>query len=200
MRDALAKLDPVMAKLIERVGPIDIRPRRQTPFQSLAQAIIHQQLSGKAAATIQNRFIALYPGKDFPGPEDVMTTSSEALRAVGLSRPKLSYMKDLAERAAVGGIPTLEQCDLMSDADLIENLTEIRGIGAWTVEMMLIFNLGRTDVLPIHDLGVQKGYQKSYRKRRSTSPEALAKAGKKWAPYRTFAALYLWRSLDTEVG
>ena len=193
---ALAQLDPRMGELIARVGPIHHEPRRLPTFRALAQAIVHQQLSGKAAGTILSRFQALYPSRTFPEPEDVVATPMEVLRSVGLSRPKSSYMLDLASRAVAGKIPSTEQCDTMTDGDLIHLLTEIKGIGAWTVEMMLIFNLGRPDVLPIHDLGVQNGYQKAYGKRQRPTSEQLARAGRKWSPHRTLATLYLWRAVD----
>ena len=193
---ALAQLDPKMGELIERVGPIHHEPRRLPTFRALAQAIVHQQLSGKAAGTILSRFQALYPSRIFPVPEDLIATPMEVLRSVGLSRPKSSYMIDLASRAVAGKIPSTDQCDTMTDGELVRLLTEIKGIGAWTVEMMLIFNLGRPDVLPIHDLGVQNGYQKAYGKRRRPTPEQLARAGRKWSPHRTLATLYLWRAVE----
>ena len=194
---SLATTDPVMAALINRIGPITLVPKRLPVFQSLAQAIIHQQLSGKPAGTILQRFVNLFPGSEFPDPRDVLSASDEKLRSVGLSRPKVKYMRDLADRTSRNLVPNLNQCDALSDADLIERYTAINGVGKWTVEMLLIFNLGRPDVLPIHDLGVQKGFQITYRKRRKPAPEELEKAGLKWKPHRTLAALYLWRAVDT---
>lgn len=194
---SLAANDPVMAALINRIGIVTLVPKRLPVFQSLAQAIIHQQLSGKAAGTILQRFVNLFPGSEFPDPREVLFASDEKLRSVGLSRSKVKYMRDLAERTSQNSVPTLDECDALSDADLIERYTAINGVGKWTVEMLLIFNLGRPDVLPIHDLGVQKGFQITYRKRRKPTPEELEKAGLKWKPHRSLAALYLWRAVDT---
>jgi len=188
--------DPIMAKLIEHCGPCTLRPRRLPPFQSLAHAIIHQQLSGKAAGTILKRFKAIYKSSRFPSPKLVAETSLPTLRSAGLSRAKATYIHDLAQRAVNGKLPNLKRCDQMTDQQLIETLTEIKGVGRWTSEMLLIFNLGRPDVLPVHDLGVRRGYQIAYRKRQLPSPEQLDRIGVKWAPYRTTAAWYLWRAAD----
>jgi DNA-3-methyladenine glycosylase II len=189
--------DPVMSGLIEKVGPIRLRPRRLSPFQSLTQAIIHQQLSGKAAGTILERFIVLFPDDEFPAPSQVAKSSVDRLRTAGLSRPKAAYIIDLARRCNAGLIPSVSDCDPLNDEDIIATLTEIKGIGRWTVEMFLIFNLGRPDVLPVHDLGVRRGFQIAYRKRSLPTPEQLAKHGVRWAPHRTHAARYLWRAADS---
>jgi 3-methyladenine DNA glycosylase/8-oxoguanine DNA glycosylase len=188
--------DPVMAGIIERVGPIDLAPRRLPPFQSLAQAIIHQQLSGKAAGTIQARFEALFEPGAFPAPAAVAGTDLETLRTAGLSRPKAGYLHDLARHALEGTIPSLEECDRLGDVELIERFTRVKGVGRWTVEMLLIFNLGRPDVLPVHDLGVRRGFQLAYRKRKMPEPEQLEILGRRWSPHRTLAARYLWRAAD----
>ena len=195
---ALAHLraDPAMAGLIDRVGPVKLRPRRLPPFQSLTHAIIHQQLSGKAAGTILGRFLALFGSDGFPEPEAVLKQSAERLRSAGLSRPKAGYVLGIAQKAVDGHIPTLDECDRMTDAEIVGRLTSIKGVGRWTVEMLLIFNLGRPDVLPIHDLGVRKGFQFAYAKRKPPEPEELARYGVRWAPYRTTAAWYLWRAAD----
>ena len=192
--------DPVMSGLIEKVGPIRLRPRRLSPFQSLTQAIIHQQLSGKAAGTILERFKRLFPDDAFPTPGRVAKSSVEHLRTAGLSRPKAAYIIDLAKRCKAGLIPSVSDCDPLNDEKIIATLTEIKGIGRWTVEMFLIFNLGRPDVLPIHDLGVRRGFQIAYRKRSLPTPEQLAKHGTRWAPHRTHAARYLWRAADSAVN
>jgi len=189
--------DPVMSGLIEKVGPIRLRPRRLSPFQSLTQAIIHQQLSGKAAGTILERFIMLFPDDEFPAPSQVAKSSVDRLRTAGLSRPKAAYIIDLAKRCNAGLIPSVSECDPLNDEDIIATLTEIKGIGRWTVEMFLIFNLGRPDVLPVHDIGVRRGFQIAYRKRSLPTPEQLAKHGVRWAPHRTHAARYLWRAADS---
>jgi DNA-3-methyladenine glycosylase II len=188
--------DPVMSGLIEKVGPIRLRPRRLSPFQSLTQAIIHQQLSGKAAGAILERFKMLFPDEAFPTPGQVAETSVDRLRTAGLSRPKAAYIIDLAKRCNAGLIPSVSDCDPLKDEEIIATLTEIKGIGRWTVEMFLIFNLGRPDVLPVHDLGVRRGFQIAYRKRKMPTPEQLAKHGGRWAPHRTHAARYLWRAAD----
>jgi DNA-3-methyladenine glycosylase II len=185
-----------MAALIDRVGPVKLRPRRLPPFQSLTHAVIHQQLSGQAAGTILRRFRALFGDDGFPAPEAVLKASPERLRGAGLSRPKASYILGIAQKAADGYIPTLDDCDRMTDAEIVERLISIKGVGRWTAEMLLIFNLGRADVLPVHDLGVRKGFQHAYRKRKLPDPEQVARYGVRWAPHRTTAAWYLWRAAD----
>jgi len=195
---ALAHLraDPAMAGLIDRIGPPKLRPRRLPPFQSLTHAIIHQQLSGQAAGTILRRFFGLFGDDGFPAPVAVLEASPERLRGAGLSRPKASYVLGLARKAVDGHIPTLDECDRMTDAEIVERLTSIKGIGRWTAEMLLIFNLGRPDVLPVNDLGVRKGFQFAYGKRKLPEPEQLARYGLRWSPHRTVAAWYLWRAAD----
>jgi DNA-3-methyladenine glycosylase II len=189
--------DPVMSGLIEKIGLLRLRPRRLSPFQSLTQAIIHQQLSGKAAGTILARFKILFPDDDFPTPEQVAESSVDRLRTAGLSRPKAAYIIDLARRFNAGLIPSVEGCARLPDEEIIAKLTEIKGIGRWTVEMFLIFNLGRLDVLPVHDLGVRRGFQIAYKKRHLPTPEQLAEHGVRWSPHRTHAARYLWRAADS---
>ncbi len=199
---ALAHLrsDPVMANLIDRVGPLKLRPRRLPPFQALTRAIIYQQLSGKAAETIFGRFVALFGDGAFPTPQAVLKMPPECLRSAGLSRPKASYILGLARHAVDGLVPSLVACDALSDAELLDRFTQIKGIGRWTVEMLLIFNLGRPDILPVHDLGVRKGFQYAYRKRKLPAPEQLERFGTRWAPYRTAAAWYLWRAVELKEG
>ena len=190
------RTDPVMAELIEKFGPIPIRARHQPTFDSLTRAIIYQQLSGKAAETILGRFIGLFGEVRFPEPHQVLGFNVEQLRVAGLSRPKATYILGLAEHAMAGTLPTLEMCKTMTDAEIIEQVTNIKGIGRWTAEMLLISNLGRKDVLPVHDLGVRRGFQMAYQKRKMPSPEHLHKHGLRWSPYRTMAARYLWRAAD----
>jgi len=190
------RTDPVMAAVIDRAGPCDLVPRRQTPFESLGRAVIHQQLSGKAAGTILGRFEALFGSGGFPPPHAVLQTPPERLRSAGLSGAKTRYILGLAAEAAVGNIPTLEGCDALSNQELLDRLTALHGIGRWTAEMMLIFNLGRPDVLPVHDLGVRKGFHIAYRKRAMPTPKQLDRFGLRWAPYRTTAAWYLWRATE----
>jgi DNA-3-methyladenine glycosylase II len=188
--------DQVMARLIDRVGPVKLRPRRLPPFEALTHAVIHQQLSGKAAGTILGRFRGLFDEDGFPTPEAVLQASPERLRSAGLSRPKATYVLGIAQKAVDGHIPTLAECERMTDEENLAQLIQIKGIGRWTAEMLLIFNLGRPDVLPVDDLGVRKGFQFAYGKRKLPEPEQLARYGVRWAPHRTTAAWYLWRAAD----
>jgi 3-methyladenine DNA glycosylase/8-oxoguanine DNA glycosylase len=188
--------DPVMARLIERIGPIRHRPKRLPPFQSLVHAVIHQQLSGKAARTILGRFCAIFGTSGFPTPNQVLGTSHDTLREAGLSRAKADYILEIAQKAENGLIPSLEESDRLTDREIVERLTTIKGIGRWTVEMFLIFDLGRPDVLPIHDLGVRRGFQIAHGKQKMPEPKELARHGKRWEPFRTAAALYLWSAAD----
>ena len=185
--------DPVMSALIDKIGPIRLHPRRLPPFQSLAHAIIHQQLNSNAAGTILARFERLFPDDAFPTPGQVAKASADRLRTAGLSRPKAAYIIDLAKRCDAGLIPSVNDCDSLKDEEIIAKFTKIKGIGRWTVEMFLIFNLGRPDVLPVYDLGVRRGFQIAHKKRNLPTPEQLAKHGVRWAPHRTMAARYLWR-------
>lgn len=189
--------DPVMARLIDREGPLLLHPRRASTFQSLTQAIIHQQLNGKAAGTILQRFRDLYPGKRFPSARDVLETPPEKLRKAGLSRPKATYILDLAQKVKDRSIPGLKASEQLSDDELIHRLTTVKGIGRWTAEMLLIFNLGREDVLPVDDLGVRRGFQLAHGHSSMPSPRDLAAHGIRWAPFRSVAARYLWRAADT---
>jgi DNA-3-methyladenine glycosylase II len=188
--------DPVMSGLIEKVGLIRLRPRRLPPFQSLTRSIIHQQLSGAAASTICERFERLFPDGQFPAPSHVAKTSVERLRSAGLSRPKAAYIIDLAKRSDAGEIPSVTECDSLTDEEIAASLTKIKGIGRWTVDMFLIFNLGRPDVLPVGDLGVRRGFQIAYARRGLPTPEQLSKHGGRWSPHRSHAACYLWRAAD----
>ena len=191
------KQDQVMSRLIERHGLVELRPRRASTFQSLTQAIIHQQLSGKAAGTILGRFIALYPGKRFPSAADVLATRPERLREVGLSRAKSSYIRDIAQRVKGRRVPGLKASQRLTNEELITRLTEVKGVGRWTAEMLLIFNLGREDVLPVDDLGVRRGFQLAHGRNELPTAAELAEYGRKLAPYRSYAALYFWREVDS---
>lgn len=195
---SLAAADPVMAKLIERVGPLQFAPRRLPTFQSLVRSIIYQQLSGRVAEVILDRFIALFGDRGFPAPHDVSTMDFEKMRGAGLSRPKTAYIKEVAEMTLKGMVPSVEECDRLSDTEIHDRLARIKGVGPWTVQMILIFNIGRPDILPVHDLGVRKGFQIAYRKKDLPTPEQSERFGKKWKPYRTTATLYLWRAVDPE--
>jgi DNA-3-methyladenine glycosylase II len=193
----LAKIDPDLGRVIKATGPVLLAPdEERTPFYALLRAIAHQQLSGRAAETIMGRFHNLFPNVLHPAPEQVLAVEDTILRGVGFSRPKIKYIKDLAARALAGTVPNHDEVLTLADEVLIERLTEIKGIGRWTVEMLLIFKLGRMDVLPIHDLGIQKGFMITYRKRRMPKPEAILKYGERWRPYRTIASWYLWRAVD----
>lgn len=194
----LRRVDPVMARVIEKVGRYRGWPDRAgTHFDAVARSIVFQQLSGKAAGTIHGRFHGLYGGRP-PRPEELAATSDEQLRSVGLSRQKSAYLKDLGARVTSGEIP-IETLHELTDDEVIAALTQVKGIGRWTAQMFLMFRLGRPDVLPDLDLGIQKGIQKAYRLRKLPAPERVKKIGAKWAPYRTVASWYLWRYLDTEV-
>ena len=197
LTEHFTQADPIMAGLIARVGPFTLKPRRLPPFQSLIQAVIYQQLNGKAAETILGRFQALFAGTRFPKPEAILAESPDRLRSAGLSRGKTEYVRAVAAKAVAGELPTLAQCQRLSDAEIVERLVAIKGVGRWTAEMFLIFNLGRPDVLPVHALGVRRGFQIAYRKRKLPEPEALARFGARWQPHRTAAAWYLWRAVDT---
>lgn len=193
----LSKIDPALGAIIARVGPVTLEPHPDhTPFTMLVRAVAHQQLSGKAAETILGRFHALFPNTPFPTPDQVLAIKEEALRAVGFSRPKISYIRDIAAQTLNGIVPTLGEINAISDAELIERLTLIKGVGQWTVEMLLIFKLGRMDILPANDLGIQKGFAITYRKRKLPAPAAILSHGEKWRPYRTIASWYLWRAVD----
>ena len=194
----LAESDPRLAALIARSRPYE--PKASVllrPFDALAESIAYQQLSGKAAATIWARVRALYPRRKWLDPEQVLATPDEQLRAAGLSRNKTVALKDLAAKTLEGIVPPGPKLAQMSDEEIIERLTAVRGIGRWTVEMLLLFELGRPDVWPVTDLGVQKGYAKTFGKRTLPTPKQLGKIGEKWRPYRSAAAWYFWRACDT---
>jgi DNA-3-methyladenine glycosylase II len=193
---ALAKNDPRFARLVERVGETQlVLDDCESPYESLLEAIAYQSISGKAAATIFARVKALGSNGACPTPQEILRARKSVLRKAGLSFAKIAAVKDLAQKTIDGVVPTLEQAEKMSDAELVERLISVRGIGAWTVEMFLIFRLGRPDVLPIHDYGVQKGYALTYRKRKIPTPRELAKFGERWRPYRTVASWYMWRAV-----
>jgi DNA-3-methyladenine glycosylase II len=192
----LKKVDPVMAEVIEKVGSYKGWPASDgTHFDAVARSIVFQQLSGKAAGTIHGRFQGLYGGRT-PLPSELATTSDEQLRAIGLSRQKSAYLKDLGARVASGEL-SIETLHELTDEEIITALTQVKGIGRWTAQMFLMFRLGRPDVLPDLDLGIQKGIQLAYRLRKLPTPERVLKIGAKWAPYRTIGSWYMWRLLDT---
>ncbi|PYO82795.1 MAG: DNA-3-methyladenine glycosylase 2 family protein [Gemmatimonadetes bacterium] len=191
---ALCAADPKFAPLIERAGPYRLQIEQlQSPFQALAESIVYQQLTGKAAATIHGRLVALFPGKRL-SPQRLLLTHHRRLRSAGLSRAKVLALKDLAAKTIDGTVPTMRRLQEMPDAEIVEHLTAVRGIGQWTVEMLLIFRLGRPDVLPVTDYGVRKGYARIFGGGRLPSPKYLARRGERWRPYRSAAAWYLWRA------
>jgi len=193
----LRHADSKLAALMDRVGPFRLELKEtHSSFAMLSEAIVYQQLTGKAAATIFGRFKAFYPCRRFPKPAEVLATPDAKLRESGLSRAKALALKDLAEKVQSGVVPPVAVLRRMSDEDIVERLTAVRGIGRWTVEMLLIFRLGRPDVLPTGDYGVRKAFALVFRKRALPSPSALARHGERWRPYRTVASWYLWRALD----
>ncbi|MGB6744631.1 MAG: DNA-3-methyladenine glycosylase 2 family protein [Terracidiphilus sp.] len=205
--EALAHLrarDPKLGALIDRVGPFTLRlDAAPSPFESLLESILYQQLHGKAAAAIHARVRAFFGGD--PTPEQLHGTPDEPLRAAGVSFNKIKAMRDLAARTIDGTVPTHKAILKMSDADIVERLTEVRGIGPWTVEMLLIFRLGRPDVLPVTDYGVRKGYALTFQRLPKSrpieaadlpKPDVLFKRGQRWAPFRSVASWYLWRACD----
>jgi 3-methyladenine DNA glycosylase/8-oxoguanine DNA glycosylase len=186
-----------MAELIARSRRYNITPAVSLrPFDALAESIAYQQLSGKAAATIFGRVRALYPKRKWLDPELLLATPDEKLRAAGLSRAKTAALKDLAAKTIDGTVPTGRALIRMTDDEIIMRLTTVRGIGRWTVEMLLLFDLGRPDVWPVDDYGVRKGFAKTFGRRQLPTPKQLMKFGEKWRPYRSVAAWYFWRALD----
>jgi DNA-3-methyladenine glycosylase II len=193
----LSAVDPMMRKLIREHGKYALVPEtRRAPFQSLVQAVAHQQLNGTAANTILMRFKKLFPGRKFPKPEDLAKVTDEQIRACGFSFAKIKSIRDITEKALSGVIPTSREIVKLSDDEIITRLTEVRGVGRWTVEMLLIFQLGRKDVLPVDDFGVRTGFRIAYKKREMPKPKDLLKFGERWRPHATTAAWYLWRTAD----
>lgn len=193
----LKAADPILARVIKEVGPYGLTPNKMDAFESLVQSIVYQQLNGKAAATIHGRVLALFNGGKTLTPQRLLKTSPAKLRGAGLSANKLRAVRDLASKCLSGVVAPRAQLEPLSDAEIITRLTEVRGIGEWTVHMFLMFKLGRPDVLPIGDYGVRKAFGLLYRKNgRLPPPSAVEKHGRAWAPYRTVASWYLWRRLD----
>ena len=195
-RRHLSRVDPVMGALIRRVGKCGLAVRGRSPFETLVRAIAHQQIHGRAAEAILGRFIALFPGRRFPTPEDVAGVSTRQMRRAGFSRAKIRSIKDIARKACAGRVPTKRACHRLSDEEIIERLTELRGVGRWTVEMLLLFTLGRPDVLPVDDFGVREGFKVAYRRRTQPTPKQLQRYGERWRPHRSVAAWYLWRATE----
>jgi DNA-3-methyladenine glycosylase II len=193
----LRAVDPVLAALITRIGQCGLAAdRTEDLYRALVRAIAFQQLHANAARSILARFGALYPGVDFPTPAMVLATDDAALRGVGFSAAKAAAIRDIALHSAAGTVPTRRAATRLSDAALIEQLTQIRGVGRWSVEMLLIFTLGRPDVLPADDFGVRDGYRHLHNLSEAPRPRDLAAMGELWAPFRSTAAWYLWRASD----
>jgi DNA-3-methyladenine glycosylase II len=193
----LSKHDPVLRKLIREHGKCSLKPEmRRPPFQSLVMAVAHQQLNGTAANTILTRFKKLFPGRKFPRPEDLAGVTDAQIRACGFSFAKIKSIRDIAEKTLSGVIPTSREIVKLSDDEIVARLTEVRGVGRWTVEMLLIFQLGRHDVLPADDFGVRSGFRIAYKKREMPTVKELLAHGEKWKPHRTTAAWFLWCAAD----
>ncbi|HZO23616.1 MAG TPA: DNA-3-methyladenine glycosylase [Steroidobacteraceae bacterium] len=193
----LTRVDVNMGALIKAYGPYGlIAELDRQPFESLARAIAHQQLHANAARSILQRFVGTCGSGAFPSPQDVMAASTDTLRAAGLSFSKIAALKDLAAKTIDGTVPDSQTLVTLSDLEIIERLTQVRGIGRWTVEMMLMFQLGRPDILPVDDFGIRNGFRHVYGLRKMPAPKVLAAFGERWAPHRTAAAWYLWRALE----
>jgi DNA-3-methyladenine glycosylase II len=211
---ALSAADPKLGKLIERAGPFTLKlPAKQSPFEALARSIVFQQLNGKAASSIHARFIAGFSDvcglENHPSPQHLLDCPNEQLRAAGLSKNKMLALRDLAAKTLDGTVPSLAKIQRMSDEEIIEHLVQVRGIGRWTVEMMLMFRLGRPDVLPVSDYGVRKGFALTFlglRPTQKVTPDLLAtreqmeRRARKWVPWRSVASWYMWRACDLAAG
>lgn len=193
----LCRVDQSLARVIKKVGPCPLAPRPGVPpFQALVKSVAYQQLNGNAAETIFRRFLALFPETKFPAPDRIVAAPEERLRSAGLSRAKTAAIKDIAAKTLDGIVPTRRAIAKMSDAEIIERLTVIRGVGPWTVEMLLMFTLGRPDVLPATDYGVRSGFARVYGLKELPAPKELLAHGERWRPHRSVASWYLWRALE----
>ncbi|MGH7560302.1 MAG: DNA-3-methyladenine glycosylase family protein [Gemmatimonadales bacterium] len=201
MADVLAELarrDPVLGRHIAAVGPFALTgpTTHDGAFAALTRAIVYQQLSGRAASTILGRVLALFPGERFPSPDAILATHHRRLRRAGLSEAKARAIRDLARHASIGTIPSIDELRSLPADEVVERLTVVRGVGQWTVEMLLIFRLGHPDVLPVHDLGVRKGLARLMGRRDLPDAEALLRRGERWRPWRSVASWYLWRAAE----
>ena len=190
----LSKADPILARIIAEVGTLGIVPRIER-FQALVRTIIFQQLAGAAANAIYNRFVGIFPGPNFPSAEQVLAKSDAELRGVGLSEKKVVYIKDLAAHIRDGTL-NFHRFHRMTDEEVIADLTHVKGIGVWTAEIFMMFNLGRPDIMPADDLGLQNAVRRYYRMRKRPNRKRMLKLAERWRPYRSAAAWYLWRSLN----
>ena len=195
-RRLLSRRDPVLGAIIAQHGRCGLTDgQRDQGLQAVIESIVWQQLSGKAAATIFGRFLAVFPGGRFPTADDILSRPPETLRQVGLSSQKVAYVRDVCQRV-VSGTLDLDRLDAMSDDQVIETLTQIKGIGRWSAEMFLMFRLHRPDVLPVGDLGIVKAIQRAYRLRKPPTVQKMLTLGRRWQPYRSVASWYLWASLE----
>jgi 3-methyladenine DNA glycosylase/8-oxoguanine DNA glycosylase len=193
----LAEADPALGALIARVGPYLLRPKpAQSLFAAVARAIVYQQLSGSAASTILGRVKAIYAPKRFPTPRDILATPPARLRAAGLSTAKAAALRDLAQRSLDGTVPTMRRVRCMADEEVVQRLIQVRGVGRWTAEMLLMFRLGRADVLPVGDLGIRKGFALTFGSRTLPAAITIERRAERWRPYRSVACWYLWRALE----
>jgi DNA-3-methyladenine glycosylase II len=197
----LKQADPILAALIEQVGECTLHQgtREGDLLFCLCESILYQQLSGKAAAAIHRRFLALYPDQTFPSAADLLNTPDDDLRSAGISRPKIVYLKDLAQKT-LDGLPTIAELETMDDDAIVQALLPIKGVGRWTVQMLLIFRLQRWDVLPVDDLGIRAGIRRAYGLAELPDKKTVERLGQVWQPYRTIASWYLWRSLDANTA
>lgn len=194
----LRTADPALTGLIKKVGPFSLKlTPTKSLFEALLRSIVYQQLHGKAAATIHGRVLTVLAQHGGPTAEATGLATDDDLRGAGLSRNKLLAIRDLATKCRAGTVPALATARKLGDDELVARLTEVRGIGPWTVHMLLLFHLGRPDVMPTGDFAIRLAFQKLYHKRRSPTPEAIIKHARSWQPYRSVASWYLWRSLDT---
>jgi len=193
----LIEADHLLARIIQQAGPFTHRPEKmQSPFQALFRAIVYQQLNGKAAATILQRVVDLLPKQTGVTPEGLLELDDEPLRGAGLSRSKMAAIRDLAAKTIDGTVPTLAKLKKMDDTEIVERLVQVRGIGPWTVEMLLMFRLGRPDVLPVSDFGVRNGFMLIYGLDAMPSPQQITEHAERWRPYRSVASWYMWRAVD----
>jgi len=194
----LCRADRRLAKVIRKVGPFPTKkPKPQHPYAVLLKAIVYQQLAGKAAAAIFGRVTAL-GANSFPTPEEIIALDETKLRKAGLSRQKIAAVKDLAAKTIDGTVPSLKEIRRMSEEQILERLTRVRGIGEWSVQMFLMFQLGRPDILPIQDYGIRKGFQQLYGLDDVPKPKAVLEHGERWRPYRSIASWYLWRAAEAK--
>ncbi len=188
--------DPVMGPVVRQVGRCLLKPTQREPYEALVRAIAHQQVHGRAAEAILGRLIAKFPDQPFPPAEGILALPDDALRGCGFSGSKAAAIRDIAVQTMAGLVPSRRSAARMSDTALIERLVTLRGVGRWTVEMLLIFTLGREDILPVDDFGVREGYRVAAGLEAQPKPKDLAAIGEAWAPFRSYAAWYLWRAAD----